>query len=119
MRQLYAHDAVLAMRPDADLPAPGGAVTLALCGSWDHEPPCPLAPHNVQAHRSDDHVRVRTVFAVEPDSESLVRRRIDEALAAGQSQGPDSVVTSWELRSSQRSELTAEEAAKGQRLARS
>ena len=32
------------MEPDADVRAPGAAVTVVLCGHWDHEPPCPLAP---------------------------------------------------------------------------
>jgi len=26
----------------------GGAITIALCGHWDHTPPCPLAPHYVE-----------------------------------------------------------------------
>ena len=33
------------MEPDADVQAPGAAVTVALCGHWEHEPPGPLAPH--------------------------------------------------------------------------
>ena len=38
MRELFAHDAALAIEPDADMQAPGAAVTKALCGSWEHEP---------------------------------------------------------------------------------
>ena len=41
-------------RPRRRRGAPGGAITVALCGSWDHEPPCPLAPHHTRAHRSGD-----------------------------------------------------------------
>ena len=36
----YAHRAVLVI-PDGDEPAaPGGAITVELCGHWEHEPPC-------------------------------------------------------------------------------
>ena len=42
---MFAHDAVVAMDGDSDPAAPGGAITVARCDSWDHDPPCPLAPH--------------------------------------------------------------------------
>jgi len=38
VRQAFAHEAVLVTEPDADVRAPGAAVTVALCGHWDHEP---------------------------------------------------------------------------------
>src|ERR1700755_1349274 len=99
MRQSYAHDAVLEMAPDADVRAPGAAVTVALCGHWDHKPPCPLAPHHTRSERVDDRVAVRILFATEPDREALVRERIDEALASGRLDGPDGTTT-WHLASS-------------------
>ena len=37
MRDTFAHDAVLALAPGADERAPGAAITVALCGHWDHE----------------------------------------------------------------------------------
>jgi hypothetical protein len=83
MRQAYAHDAVLVMPPDADTRAPGGAVTAALCGHWEHEPPCPLAPHHTAVTADDDRLRLRILFATEPDRVDEVRERIDAALAAG------------------------------------
>src|SRR5215207_9908722 len=43
MRQSFAHEAVLALGDEADERAPGAAVTVALCGHWEHEPPCSLA----------------------------------------------------------------------------
>jgi hypothetical protein len=46
------------MEPDADMRAPGAAVTVALCGHWDHEPPCPLAPHHVRVDEDDGELRV-------------------------------------------------------------
>ncbi len=70
MREAFAHEAVLVMEPDANVRAPGAAVTVALCGHWVHEPPCPLAPHHVGAEEHDGELRVRIVFAAEPDAES-------------------------------------------------
>ena len=83
VRTAFAHDAVVDMDDDADLTGPGGAVTLALCGSFDHAPPCPIAPHHSRAERRDDGVAVRVLFAVEAPREAEVRARIDEALATG------------------------------------
>ena len=56
---------------------------MALCGSWEHTPPCPLAPHHTSAERDGDVVRLRVLFAAESTDEPEVRRRIAEALAAG------------------------------------
>ena len=71
-RVTFAHEAVLAMAPGADLAAPGGAVTLALCGAFAHPPPCPVAPHHTRADRIGDDVLVRVLFAVEPAAEAAV-----------------------------------------------
>ena len=63
----YAHDAVVVLDSGGDARAPGGAITVALCGHWDHEPPCPLAPHHTDATpEGDDTLRVRVLFAAEP-----------------------------------------------------
>jgi hypothetical protein len=83
MREAYAHEAVLAMAPEADLNEPGAAVTAELCGRPDHEPPCPLAAHYVHAERAGGEVRLRILFATEPGNETLVRHRIDDALTRG------------------------------------
>ena len=80
MTQSYAHDAVLRMEPDADVGAPGAAVTTALCGHWQHEPPCPLAPHHTRAEHDGDAVRLHVLFATAPEREDEVRRRIEAAL---------------------------------------
>ena len=107
MRQPFAHEAVLEMAPDADLRAPGGAITVALCGHWEHEPPCPLAAHATRADRVDDTVVVRTLFATEPEREDEVRQRIEAALTA-----------SWTVRHSGSSPVAADERDHAQRLTR-
>lgn len=59
--------------------APGAAVTVALCGSWDHEGPCRW-PHHSAIDDAKDPARLRTVFAVVPDEEREVLERIVAAL---------------------------------------
>jgi hypothetical protein len=81
MRHAYAHDAVLELAPEADIRAPGGAITAELCGRWEHAPPCPLAPHHTAAQRRGAQVHLRVLFATEADREAEVRTRIGRALA--------------------------------------
>jgi hypothetical protein len=108
MRQAYAHDAVLAMAPEADLDAPGAAITTALCGHWRHDPPCPLAAHHTGVHRDGEQVRLRILFATEPHRVDEVRDRIDAALAAGE----------WRLVSSACARVAAGERDHARRLLR-
>ncbi|MFG2054453.1 hypothetical protein ACGFI9_10495 [Micromonospora sp. NPDC048930] len=118
MRQGYAHRAVLGMTPDADDRAPGAAVTVALCGHWEHEPPCPVAAHHTGVERVGDEVRLRILFATEPHLEQRVRRDIDRALARGELAGPDGRTTRWRLLDSRPAEPSAHEAEHLQRLVR-
>jgi hypothetical protein len=99
VRRAYAHDAVVALQPGGSANAPGGAITIALCGHWDHPPPCPLAPHYTGSFTSGEIVTLRVLFATEPTNEQRVRLLITEALAGGQSTGPDGHVTTWQLQS--------------------
>ena len=109
MREAFAHDAVVAIAPDGDVDALGAAITVALCGQWEHDPPCPLAPNHTRAERKGDVVRLRTVFAVEPELESDVRNRIETALRSSRFVGPDGMTTSWRLHSSERGEVREQE----------
>ncbi len=88
MREAFAHEAFLRMEAGADTRAPGAAITVALCGHWEHPPPCPLAPHRSHARRVAGTVHVRTLFAVEPSLEGSVRQRIESALAEATPGGP-------------------------------
>jgi hypothetical protein len=95
MRQAYAHEAVVSMKDGADTRAIGGAITVALCGALDHEPPCPLAAHATAAVESDGEVRVRVLFAADPARVDDIRDRIDAVIEAGTFTGPDGTTTRW------------------------
>jgi hypothetical protein len=118
-RQAFAHDAVLTVDPGGDERAPGGAITVALCGSWSHEPPCPLAPHHTRAHRSGTEVTLRVLFAAAPADETQVRSLIEEALVRGWADDPGGVRSSWRLVSSGPSPVRFEEEEHAARLIKS
>lgn len=101
----YAHDAVVTMPADADVREPGAKITVALCGHWEHEGPCPLAPHHTSAVRAGDAVALRILFAAEADDETEVRARIRATLSAR-----------WELRSEGPSDVSPAEADHAARL---
>jgi hypothetical protein len=109
VREAYAHDAVVAMQPGGSPDALGGAITIALCGHWDHPPPCPLAPHHVTALPDGENVTLRILFATEPADEPRVRSLICQALATGELTGPDGGVTTWQLSSAATGDVRPEE----------
>jgi hypothetical protein len=116
MRTAFAHEATIALGADGDINAPGAAITVALCGSWDHQPPCPLAAHRTHAARVGDDVHLRILFAVDPTDEEMVRQRIADALMTGHLQGPDGTVTRWQLRQDNPTSIAPSEADYARRL---
>ena len=54
-------------------------MTAALCGSWDHAPPCHW-PHNNQISVGADCSSFRTLFVAAPQDEIEIRERIETAL---------------------------------------
>ena len=118
MRAACALEALLVMADGADDRAPGGAVTLALCGDWDHAPPCPDAPHHTRTERAGSRLDVRVLFAVDPGREAAVRERIEAALATGRLVGPDGVTSEWRLTSIADSPVRATESDQAERLRR-
>ncbi len=70
-------------------------MTVALCGHWEHEPPCPLAPHHTQVDRIGGEVRVRILFAAQPHLEGAIRELIESALSGEQLWGLGSTITRW------------------------
>lgn len=109
MRRAFAHNAVVIVE-SGDVRAPGAAITEALCGHWEHEPPCPLAPHHVAAEQRGHEVSLRVLFATEPAAESQVRSRIVTALRKDGLTGPDRVVSRWRLLSVEPSTVRDDEA---------
>lgn len=93
----HVHRALVRIAADGDEAAPGGAVTLALCGAWDHDGPWPLAPHRTDVAREGDLLRVLVSFDAPAHVEPEVRRRIGAALGAGRLVGPDGRETRWAM----------------------
>jgi hypothetical protein len=75
----FAFEAELELGPDTDPRAPGGAVTVALCGHWDHEGPCRW-PHNNRIDTSEATARLRTVVVADDETAEDVITRIEGAL---------------------------------------
>ncbi|WP_113963744.1 hypothetical protein [Mycobacterium shimoidei] len=115
-REAYAHDAVVTIEPGADSRAVGGAITVALCGHWDHQPPCPLAPHHTTVTPVGERFEVRVLFATEPANEHRVRVLIAGALAGGRLSGPDGRITTWCLQSDAPSDVHRDEQEHARRL---
>ena len=114
VRKAFAHDALLILDDGTDERAIGGAVTVALCGELDHEPPCPVAPHHTTLKGRGARRRVRVLFATE--DEAVVRRTIDAALGCGEFLGPDGATHRWVLRSSSPGAVADTERAHAARL---
>ncbi|MEB3203537.1 MAG: hypothetical protein VKP57_02450 [Candidatus Sericytochromatia bacterium] len=86
----------LRLEPGGDDRAPGGAITMALCGHWDHEGPCRW-PHLTETRGTDDDLEVNVRLTC-PDSErGTVLARIEAALATGSLLGPDGRTTRWSV----------------------
>ncbi len=117
MRGQYVHQATVLMAAGSDPSAPGAAITLELCGSWEHEPPCPLAPHHTDYARNGNDVTLRIVFAAEPEKEGEVRRRIERALAGESLTKPGGVKTNWTYRGGGPAVLSAAEQEQARRIA--
>lgn len=115
MRQAFGHEAILDTAREADDRAPGAAVTVALCGHWDHEPPCPLAPHHVHTERRGESLHIRVLFVTEPQNEPEVRRRIQRALS-GQGQLAQNSAPLWRVRESRPSAVPSDETDHAERL---
>ncbi|MFJ4849226.1 MULTISPECIES: hypothetical protein [unclassified Streptomyces] len=117
MRKAFAHEAVVVLAAGGDERAPGGAITVELCGGWEHEGPCPLAAHHTAVSPgADGGLLLRVLFAAEPADEAAVRARIDAALAAGALGREPAPDTRWELRASGPSPVREDEAGHAARL---
>ncbi len=98
--------AELALEAGLDPRAPGGAVTVALCGSWDHDPPCHW-PHNNDFEMDGTVQRLRTLYVAPPEDVDEVRARIEAALRSD---------TRWRATYVATGDLDESERALGERL---
>src|SRR5688572_22694732 len=96
----------VAFGPGADIRAPGGAVTIALCGSWDHDGSCRW-PHHTAVDTSSPHAIIRVVYVVDDGELGHVRDLIESAVTSG---------TDWRTIAIGHDTLTEEERILSQRL---
>ncbi|MFE5670460.1 hypothetical protein ACFQ58_02515 [Agromyces sp. NPDC056523] len=89
MLEPFVQEAVVDLADGSEPAALGAAVTITLCGSVDHEPPCPLAPHFSRTELVGGRVRLRVLFVTEPEHEAHVRALIRSALERGSVRTPD------------------------------
>jgi hypothetical protein len=78
----FVVEAEIALREEADPAAVGAAVTVELCGHWEHEGPCRW-PHNSAIEADREPARFRTLFVADAEDEAAVRARIERALRDG------------------------------------
>ena len=78
----YVVAASLALDDDTDPRSVGAAVTVELCGHWDHPGPCRW-PHNNAIETGREAARFRTVFVAGEEEEPAIRTRIEDALRGG------------------------------------
>ena len=100
------YEAELELAPGSDPRAPGGAVTVALCGHWDHEEPCRW-PHYSELDPDAAPARLCTVFACGDDEVDAVHAAIDNAVRSADD---------WSVVSSMRRDPTGDEVDLGERL---
>ena len=87
------------LQPGSDQRAPGGAVTVALCGHWDHEGPCRWPHLSTMTEDQDGDHRLVVVFDAHVEELERVRTLIRAAVMHGQLTGPDGVLSLWEAES--------------------
>jgi hypothetical protein len=77
-----------------DQRAPGGAVTVELCGHWDHDGTC-LYPHHSHIEHSENGFNLVVEVQCDIDELNDIQRRIHDALVHGFLVGPDGSSSTW------------------------
>ncbi len=99
-RRAHAHNATARIDADTDPAAIGAAITVALCGHWEHDGPCPIAPHHTSWHHDPNQaaiVHIRTLYAVTDDAHDDASPACADGLALGTLTGTDGHTTRWHL----------------------
>lgn len=109
----FAIDATVELEEGADPAAIGAAITVELCGHWEHVGSCRWPHHTAVVEVDRPTARVRVVAS--PGSERrAVEERILRALATGQAPGGGA---GWSLRSAEPVEIRPDEVPLATRLA--
>jgi hypothetical protein len=95
-RQAFVEQAIVEMTGGSDPQAVGAAVTVELCGHWDHDGSCEW-PHHTSISKQDEGVKLRTIFACNPEQEAEVRRRVVAGMTAGKLEGSPKGPSSWTI----------------------
>jgi len=91
----FAHEQVRRVTwLEGDPAAVGGAVTVALCGHWEHDGPCRW-PHHTDTVAEGDEWLATVRFDAPDDELDSVRSTITRVLASGSVVGPDGRRTTW------------------------
>ena len=80
--QAFVVEAELELRAGCEPPAVGAAVTVDLCGHWEHDGACRW-PHNSAIDAARRPARFRTIYVADASEAPRVRARIEAALRAG------------------------------------
>ena len=75
----FAVDATLALNAGTDPRAPGGEITVELCGHWEHDGTCRW-PHNTRIDSAVRPAVLRTVVVVRAGERTEIADRIEAAL---------------------------------------
>ena len=94
----YRHRAEyrLVLAEGSDSRGPGAAVTVALCGHWEHEGDCPWPHLSAMEALGDRTYRLIVQFDAPDDELDTVKARIAGALQGGQVVGPEGQPSQWE-----------------------
>jgi hypothetical protein len=90
----FTYHATVRLAPGGDERAIGGAVTVALCGHWDHPGPCRW-PHRTSLAPAGERVAVTVAYTCSDAEKTLVESMIDGAIRSGMLEGPEGAVTHW------------------------
>lgn len=85
----------LHLAKEADTRSPGAAVTVALCGHWEHDGTCRWPHYSSITQTEKGPHRLEVEFDAPDDELEEVTKRIEAALAAGQLKGPDGRCSKW------------------------
>jgi hypothetical protein len=97
MAPVHAHEAVLELETDDAAVAPGAAVTVELCGHWQHEGACRWPHRTLVASRVGRVLGVRVLYAAPASELEDVRSRVVAGRHRGDLTGPDGAVHRWRI----------------------